>query len=407
MSRGARRTAVVALLAACLTAAGCRTVGYLARGGLAEARILWRREPIAPMLARPGLDPELRERLTLVLQAREFAETPLGLRVGDSFSTFADADGTAVVWVVSAAHRDRLEPYTWWYPIVGRVPYQGYFERDEAERAGAALTAQGFDVDVRPASAFSTLGWFADPLLSTTARGAPVTVVETVLHELFHATLYVPSATAFNESAATFVGYRGAEAFFCDGPGDDASRCAETRTRWTRVQAHGRLLERYVRRMRALYAAGLPVAVRERRRAAFAARAARAVTRRGLGSGDELSPPNNARLLAMLAYETDLGAFERLAPASAALTDAVRRIVEAARGASDPLAAVRRLDPEIPLQTRRTGLDCTLPWLRSLSQWTPCSDAWPGGFASSGTTSPMDPTCTGRGWWPARGGTAG
>jgi predicted aminopeptidase len=387
-------------------ALGCGRIGYLARGGLAEARILWRREPIADLLARPDLDPDLARRLALVLRVRTFAGT-LGLEVGDSFTTFADVDGEAVVWVVSAARRDRLEAHTWWYPVVGRVPYQGHFERAQAEAAAAALAARGLDVDVRPASAFSTLGWFADPLLSTTARSGPVVLAETVLHELFHATLYVPSAIDFNESAATFVGHRGAIAFFCDGAGRDPERCRESHGRWRRIRAHARLLERYARRLRALYAAALPEPERERVRAQLAARAAAAVQRRGLGSADELSPPNNARLLAMLAYETDLGAFERLAPTADGLAAAIARIVGAARGSRDPFAAVRALE-EPALQTRRVGLDSTVPWQRrSPSPSTPCSDASRVGCASSGTTSPTARTCTARRSRRARVATAG
>ncbi|MGH7895766.1 MAG: aminopeptidase, partial [Candidatus Binatia bacterium] len=213
------RLAVLALLA--LATNGCG-LGYLVRAGCSEARILWRREPIRSVLGRPDLDPGLRERLDLVLATRTFADEALDLRVGESFETFAEVDGEDTIWVVSAARRDRLEAYTWWYPIVGRVPYKGFFERPRADAAAAALETRGLDVDVRSASAFSTLGWFADPLLSTTAKADSVTLVETVLHELFHATLYLSGQAVFNESAATFVGHRGAIAFFCAGPGRDA-----------------------------------------------------------------------------------------------------------------------------------------------------------------------------------------
>jgi predicted aminopeptidase len=311
---GRRRTAAAAVLLAIATvSSGCGGAGYLLRGGLAEARILWRREPIAKMLARPDLDPDRRERLALVLDVRRYAESELGLRVGESYSTFAEVGGEATVWVLSAAHRDRLEPYTWWYPIVGRVPYQGYFEHAEADGAARVLAARGLDVDVRPASAFSTLGWFADPVLSTTLKSAPVVMVETVIHELFHATLYVPSAVPFNESAAMFVGHRGAVAFFCTGPGRDVARCAEARHRWDVVRAHGRVLERYVRRLRALYAAPLPAAAHERARIELARRAGGTLHRRGIGAAEELSPPNNARLLGMLACRGRQAGTEALA----------------------------------------------------------------------------------------------
>jgi predicted aminopeptidase len=391
------RTAValLLLLAGC---GACGRVAYVARGTVAEARLLLRREPIDVVLARPTTDRELRDRLELVLAVRGFAAQVLGLRVGDSFSTYVQADGDAIVWVVSAARRDRLEAHTWWYPIVGRVPYQGHFERRDAARAAAALATRGLDVDVRPASAFSTLGWFADPLLSTTARAGPVSLVETVLHELFHATLYVPGETMFNESAATFVGYRGAIAFFCDGPGTEEDRCDEARTRWTRIRAHGRVLGHYADRLRTLYARGLPPRIRERARLALARAAARTLEHRNLGAAAELVPPNNARLLGMLAYETELDLFERLAPAGADLRGSIAAVVAAGRApGGQPFEAVRARVPSA-LQTHPTGIDSALPWPPSPSSWIRCSDGSPGGFACSGTTSPTGRTSTAPGW---------
>jgi predicted aminopeptidase len=137
-----RRVAVAATVLACLVASGCRTVGYVARGGLAEARILWRRQPIAELLERPDLDGVLRERLELVRRVRTFAEDDLGLRVGESY-TFADVGGEGGTGCSRRRIRDKLEAYTWWWPVVGRVPYQGYFESggragrgDGARRAG-------------------------------------------------------------------------------------------------------------------------------------------------------------------------------------------------------------------------------------------------------------------------------
>ena len=241
---------------------------------------------------------------------------------------------------------------------MGRVPYQGYFERPDADAAAGALDGRGYDVDVRPAAAFSTLGWFADPLLSTTAAADPLRLAEIVIHELFHGTLYVPGATAFNESAATFVGHRGAVAFFCDGPGQDERRCVGARAEWRHVRAHGRVLARYVRRLEARYAR--PSGRLMADRTALADAAAASLVRRGLGGSSDLVPPNNARLLAMTVYETDLDAFERVGPTSAALPQAIARIVAAARGQAAPFEAVRRLVPGA-LQTARAGLDSTTP----------------------------------------------
>src|SRR5262249_12774086 len=302
-----------ALLLAML-AAGCGSVGYVARSGWSEARVLWRRQPIVALLARHDIDPALREHLELALAVREFAAGPLGLRVGDSYRTFAEVDGEATVHVVSAAHRDRLAPYTWWYPVVGRVPYRGFFAESAAEAAARELARPDLDVDVRPAIAFSTLGWFADPLLSTVAATPPEAVAETILHELFHATLFVPGASAFNESAANFAGQRGAAAFFCAGPGHDAARCARARARWQVTRARGRILGRLARRLRTLYAGRPRPRRRERVRVCLTRAAERALVRHRVGVAGELWPPNNARLLGELIYLTDLDAFDALAP---------------------------------------------------------------------------------------------
>ena len=328
------------LAAAVVWLAGCGGVGYVARVGWAEARLLWRREPIADVLARTDLEPTLRERLELALAVRRFAADELGLTVGDSYATFAEVDPGATVWVLSAARRDRLEAYTWWYPIVGRAPYRGFFDRPAGEAAGRRLAAQGLDVDVREAAAFSTLGWFADPLLSTTARESPVALAETILHELWHATLYAPGASAFNESSASFAGHRGAIAFFCDGPGASPPRCATAQARWRQLRRRGAVLCRLADGLRRMYARGLPPGARERGRAWLAGRADAALAARGVGTSGELLPPNNARLLGELVYVTRLDAFDALAPAGTDLRSALAALRERAGKERDPFVAV-------------------------------------------------------------------
>jgi predicted aminopeptidase len=331
-------------VAASVLALGCGGPGWLARAAWHEVRILWGREPIADLLARPALDPDLRARLALTLRVRDFAAGPLGLAVGDSYTTFAEVAPDARVWVLSAARRDRLEFHTWRYPLVGRLPYRGFFDRGAAEREAGELGARDLDVDVRPAAAFSTLGWFADPLLSTAADAPPAALAETVIHEVFHATLYVPGAAAFNESAATFAGHRGAQAFFCGGPGADPETCAAARRRWAVLRARARVLTRLAARLRRVYAAGLRPSERERQRARLARLAGGILERRGLGARTDLVPPNNARLLGELLYATRLDAFERLAPDDARLGPALRALVERARGAEhDPFAALGTL----------------------------------------------------------------
>lgn len=201
---------VLALVLFALTPTGC----YLSRAGWEEARILHRRRAIPDVIDDSRTDLATRAKLRLVLDARSFARDSVGLRVKQSFTQYSKLDHDTLVLVLSAAYRDRLVPFTWWFPIVGRVPYKGYFDFAAATRASHEFETRGFDVYLRPSPAFSTLGWFNDPLLSTSLGSDSLEIANTVIHEVTHNTLYAASQTVFNESLANFVGARGAAWFF-------------------------------------------------------------------------------------------------------------------------------------------------------------------------------------------------
>ena len=208
--------------AAATLLAGCN-ISYITRGAYEEARILWNRKPIAQVIANPELVPEIRTRLETVLAVRGFARDHLGLRVGGAYTTVSPVDKGAIVYVVMAAPRDSLEPYEWWFPIVGAVPYRGYFNEDEARALATEMEAKGYDTMVRPAVAFSSLGFFDDPLLSNLLRLDKVELAGVITHELFHRTYFLPSNVMFDESAANYVGTRGAVEFFKQSEGDSAT----------------------------------------------------------------------------------------------------------------------------------------------------------------------------------------
>ena len=187
---------------------------YLVRAAWEEAKILARRQPITDMVDDSATTPVVRQKLRTVLAARAFAADSVGLRAGKSFTTFSQLDSDTLVLVISAAYRDRLEAVTWWFPVVGRVPYKGFFDFEAARRTGRDLLARELDVYLRPAAAFSTLGWFNDPLVSSSLRADTLDLANTVIHELTHNTFYAPGQAVFNESFANFVGARGSAWFF-------------------------------------------------------------------------------------------------------------------------------------------------------------------------------------------------
>lgn len=202
--------AAVVLGGVILSPTGC----YLSRGAWEEGKILARRQPIADLVASRRTDPLVRRKLAIVLAARQYARDSIRLKTEESFTTYSKLDRDTLVLVLSAAYRDKLEAYTWWFPIVGRVPYKGFFDFGEARKAAKSMYDKGYDVALRPSPAFSTLGWFNDPLTSTTLSRDSLDLVNTVIHEVTHNTFYAPGKAVFNESFASFVGARGAAAFF-------------------------------------------------------------------------------------------------------------------------------------------------------------------------------------------------
>lgn len=202
--------ALAVVLALSLSPTGC----HLSRGAWEEGKILANRRSIAEMVSDRSVALAERSKLRIVLAARAYARDSIRLRAKESFTTFSQLEKDTLVLVLSAAYRDRLEAYTWWFPIVGRVPYKGYFDFDAAKRTARQFYRDGYDVSLRPSDAFSTLGWFNDPLLSTSLKRDSLDLVNTVIHELTHNTFYAPGNAAFNESFASFVGARGAAGFF-------------------------------------------------------------------------------------------------------------------------------------------------------------------------------------------------
>ena len=226
---------------------------YVLRAGYEEAKILSRRRDIPDVIADPGTAAGIKRKLELVTQARAFAADGLGLDAGESYTTYSWVDSDTLLMVLSAARKDRFVPYTWWFPIVGRVPYKGYFNFEEAYEAARELEEEGYDTHVRPSGAFSTLGWFNDPVLNTILRYSDVGLASTVVHEITHNSLFLPGQVGFNESFANFVGDRGAVLFFCQRDGPQHENCLLSEAAWQDNIVFGSALTDLVTRLERIY----------------------------------------------------------------------------------------------------------------------------------------------------------
>ena len=183
----------------------CSHVRYVSQSLGGGAKILLQREPIDDLLQRGDLDPRLRTQLEAVGRVRAFARDELGLPVGKAYGSYVETGRPYVAWNVVAAPSDSVSPRTWCFPIAGCVAYRGYFQEQRARRYAAGIAEEGWDVAVGGVTAYSTLGWFADPVLDTFVFQPEVDLAGLIIHELAHRRMYVPGDTAFNESFASFV----------------------------------------------------------------------------------------------------------------------------------------------------------------------------------------------------------
>ncbi len=197
------------LLATVACVSGCRTLSFYGQAIKGQYQMLRAEEPIPKLLAKSEIPQRLRERLLLVENVRAFAENQLKLPVDGHYRKYADLGRDIVVWNVEAAPEFSMAPKTWWYPLVGSLEYRGYFFKPMATNYAAALRKKGLDVYLVPASAYSTLGWFKDPVLNTFLFDAEYNVAETIFHELGHQRVFARGDTDFNEAFATTVGQEG------------------------------------------------------------------------------------------------------------------------------------------------------------------------------------------------------
>jgi len=266
--RSGRSRLWLALTVGSLTAfalSGCQSIGYVAHVSAGQLSMWWDRELLdSERVAQLTL--EEKHGVDAIQHARVYAER-LGLRPSTSYRHVIDRDEETAVRVVVGSPPNRLEPVTWWFPIVGRLAYRGYFDPERAERFAARLAAEGYDTYVRRAMFYSTLGYFDDPIPVAVLRWSEIDLFDVILHELVHGTVFVASDVAYNEALASFIAKQGTLQFLADRPAD----LAEARRIYADRERYARLIDALAVALEKLYAQDLDEErAREERKQVFA-----------------------------------------------------------------------------------------------------------------------------------------
>lgn len=197
------------LLTFLLLLPGCQTLHFYHQAISGQLEMLVKSRPISDVLVDKATSPRLTRRLIAVEEIRQFASDHLSLPGKESYGKYADLGRAQVSWVLYAAPEFSLEPKSWWYPALGKLNYRGYFQKEDSKNRAKELRSKGYDVYLAGVDAYSTLGWFHDPVLNTFIYAKDIDLAELIFHELTHRKIYRSGATAWNESLADAVAEEG------------------------------------------------------------------------------------------------------------------------------------------------------------------------------------------------------
>ncbi len=294
---------------------GCSTLGFYHQSIRGHLALMWMREDIAALVGRSDVRPALRETLSRVLEMREFASLELGLPDNQSYRSYVELDRTFVLWNVVATEEFSLRPRTWCFPVAGCVAYRGYYSQTSAQKFAAGLRGQGHDVFVGGVRAYSTLGWFDDPVFSTMLSEQESYLAAVIFHELAHQRLYVSGDTSFNEAFAVVVEREGVRRWLRRQHDPEAVRRYERSL--AREAAFIELAMKFRARLEALYRGRSGVTEKRAGKARILRELRRAYETRKSDIGPEYASwfgagLNNAKLALVATYHELVPAFERL-----------------------------------------------------------------------------------------------
>ena len=215
------------LLAVMFCLWNCNSILYGIQQGRGQLKIIYGAEPVNVFLEDPTYADSLKSKLRLIKEIKRFAIDSLGINPSENYENLFDQKGKPVMWVVTACKKNKLEPYYWKFPFLGKFSYKGYFDEGKAIEEEKVLKKQGYDTDIGIVNAWSTLGWFKDPIMSSMLKKSPGQLARVIIHELTHGTLYVKNNIQFNENLASFVGDKGAILFLNWKYGDSSVEVQE------------------------------------------------------------------------------------------------------------------------------------------------------------------------------------
>ena len=373
MHRRARSTAIglgAIALAVLLPVVGCGLdIPYLLGAGLGQVNLMLNSETVTDALQGNRLTDDERAKLELIVEARAYARDVIGLTVNDNYTMFFNSEGLPVAYNVSACRKDAFVPATWTFPIVGTIPYLGYFSEPAANMKLEALQQAGYDTFRYEIDAYSGLAFFPSIILSPMLNRGDGSLVETVFHELLHSTIWRADATSFNESLATFVGRTAAVEFLGVKFPDDPDYIAGLLQRFEDSDRYNAFMLTLFEELDAYYGSDASseekIAGRDAKFAAGWERFEQEV--RPLMNNPENyawvvnTPSNNAWMMTIRRYNLDLDVFERVHEATNQDWSASLALFRAAAGSGNPYAY---------LETWLDG-DQTLPQKRDASQRKP------------------------------------
>ena len=329
-----------------LAGCGCAELDYACYAVGGELQLLASAVPIEDGLTDTSLTDDEREKLELVIEARDYAADVVGLNVASSYQTFVNFHGEPMAWNLSASAKDAIEAYTWTLPFVGEIAYLGYFDLDRATVERDRLVSEGYDTMIYEVDAFSTLGLLPDPVSSSLFRRAVHSLVDTVFHELLHNTIWTGRDVVFDESLAVFVGRTAGMEFLEQRFGADSEQVQQAREKYEDTDRFNAFLDELRVELETLYNSPLSREEKiEARQPIFDTASQRL--------GDEILPTlhypetyeqfttttfNNAFMLVNVRYHTDFELFEAVFDKAGRDWGEALSVFSQAAGVADPFA---------------------------------------------------------------------